>query len=366
MAATRLSDSQKSELVSGFQAGEGTQVLADRFGCSANTVTRVARTALGVEVYERLKRQRSRGGPEAAPAELLQLTVTIPEPEAAGRLRVIDAAPAASKAAGDLDSGAAEPDGNPAPGDLLDRAADVPDMADETDTADEVDGADAPDRETEAEGDGLSALGPVATDAVATDAVGIDAVGIDAAAINAVAIDANAEVDLVAVAEIDAEVDIEADSEYGDDEDDLIGEDDDDVVNELEDDLNVDDEQASFLPIAVLGFGSDEGGAATELRPLNTAQLPASVYMLVDKTVELQARPLREITELGQLPADEQDRQALVVFTNPRQAKRLCGRTQRVIKLPDTRVIERTAPYLLNQGISRVVIEGALYALPGS
>ena len=55
-----------------------------------------------------------------------------------------------------------------------------------------------------------------------------------------------------------------------------------------------------------------------------------------------------------------------MVFTNPRQAKRLCGRTQRVIKLPDTRVIERTAPYLLNQGISRVVIEGALYALPGS
>jgi hypothetical protein len=29
-------------------------------------------------------------------------------------------------------------------------------------------------------------------------------------------------------------------------------------------------------------------------------------------------------------------------------------------------VIERTAPYLLNQEISRVVMEGALYALPGS
>ena len=88
--------------------------------------------------------------------------------------------------------------------------------------------------------------------------------------------------------------------------------------------------------------------------------------MLVDKTVELQARPLSDIAELGQLPPDEHDRQALVVFTNPRQAKRLCGRTQRVIKLPDTRVIERTAPYLLAQGISRVVIEGALYSLPGS
>jgi hypothetical protein len=162
-------------------------------------------------------------------------------------------------------------------------------MANETDAADEVDNADAPERETEAAGDGLPAVCPVA----------IDAVGIDAVAINAVAIDDNAEVDLVAVAEIDAEVDIGADSEYGDDEDNLIGEDDDNVDDDVDEDLNVDDEQATFLPIAVLGFVSDEGGATTELRPLNTAQLPASVYVLVDKSVELQARPLHEIPELG-------------------------------------------------------------------
>ena len=55
-----------------------------------------------------------------------------------------------------------------------------------------------------------------------------------------------------------------------------------------------------------------------------------------------------------------------MVFLNPRQAKRQCGRTQRVIKVPDLKVFELTAPYLLAQGISRVVIEGAVYALPGS
>ena len=57
---------------------------------------------------------------------------------------------------------------------------------------------------------------------------------------------------------------------------------------------------------------------------------------------------------------------ALMVFVNPRQAKRLCGRSQRVIKIPDTTVLSRTAPYLLAQGISRLVVEGALFALPGS
>jgi hypothetical protein len=105
--------------------------------------------------------------------------------------------------------------------------------------------------------------------------------------------------------------------------------------------------------------------ALCEPQPLSGAALPASVYMLVDKTVELQALPLSEVPELGRLSDTEQQRQALVMYANPRQAKRLCGRNQRVIKVPDPGILERTAPYLLAQGISRVVIEGALYALPG-
>jgi hypothetical protein len=105
--------------------------------------------------------------------------------------------------------------------------------------------------------------------------------------------------------------------------------------------------------------------AIHEAVPFSAAALPSSAFLLVDKTVELQARPLRELPELGRLTEDELDRQALVVFVNPRQAKRQCGRTQRVIPLPDLSLLERTAPYLVAQGITRLVIEGALYALPG-
>jgi hypothetical protein len=64
------------------------------------------------------------------------------------------------------------------------------------------------------------------------------------------------------------------------------------------------------------------------------------------------------------LPADEQDRDALMLFVNPRQAKRHCGRSQRVIKIPDPGIFGRNARFLQAQGISRVVIEGALFALP--
>jgi hypothetical protein len=138
------------------------------------------------------------------------------------------------------------------------------------------------------------------------------------------------------------------------------------------DDIEVDDIDADgaeadgsvFVAVPV-GISLEDRPAVATL-PLEDTSLPASLYMLVDKTVELEPRPLSDFPELGRLSDDEQQRQALVVFANPRQAKRHCGRTQRVIKLPDSRLIHRTAPYLLNQGITRVVLEGAVYALPGS
>jgi hypothetical protein len=151
--------------------------------------------------------------------------------------------------------------------------------------------------------------------------------------------------------------------DFGDEE-----ESDDDDVDA--DDVEVDDDDAdgaagpTFVTVPVLAL--DQQSEPVSCRPLAEAVLPESAYLLVDKQVELEARPLRDFPELGPLPDEEAERQAFMVFVNPRQAKRHCGRNQRVIKLPDTGLLQRTAPFLLAQGISRVVIEGSLYALPGS
>jgi hypothetical protein len=103
-----------------------------------------------------------------------------------------------------------------------------------------------------------------------------------------------------------------------------------------------------------------------EAQPLEPGILPSCVYLLVDKTVELQARPLSEFSDLGSLPDDEQSRQALMLYTNPRQAKRQCGRSQRVIKVPDAEVLQRRSSYLVAQGITRLVLEGgSLFSIPG-
>ena len=251
MAASRLNDSQKQELVARYRQGETGQSLALAYGCSANTVSRVVRAALAPEELAALKKQ----------ARLLAGSVPADPP----------APPAASAiAAPEVESVVSEPE-----------------------------------------------------PAVAAQVVERDASGV-------LAID-------------DAD-------DFGDDGLDEFGEDD------------IESGEAPGLPAPV----SSAGQPAAVPVPLTPGALPGSVYLLVDKTVELEPRPLREFTELGSLPAEEQDRRALMLYANPRQAKRQCGRSQRVIKVPDSGLLQRRSSYLVAQGITRLVLEGgSLFAIPG-
>ena len=150
------------------------------------------------------------------------------------------------------------------------------------------------------------------------------------------------------------------DSSLALDDADDFGEDPDDELAE-EDDNGSAETFTELVPLLGVGDLSD--------RPLNQAQpfsvdlLPDSAYMLVDKVVELDARPLKEFPELGLLDDAEQERQGLCLFASPRAAKRQCGRSQRVIKVPDTAVFQRTSSYLLARGITRLVLDGTLIAL---
>jgi hypothetical protein len=256
MPAPRLTDSQKEELVARYRQGETAQALAEAYGCSPNTVSRVVKAALAPEELAALKQQRGRG---------------------------------ASAAAASL----------------------------------------AP-----AEAPVVEALGDPALEATASDNLGPDPAP------------EPEDADTVVVLAID-----DAD-DFADDG--------------LDDDSSDDGDFGDAFVTVPVGIAIEERASAAP-QPLTTGALPVSVYMLVDKTVELQAKPLKDFPELGLLPEDEQERQALMLYSNPRQAKRQCGRTQRVIKVPDSGVLERTSSYLLAQGITRLVVEGgSLYAIPGS
>ena len=253
MAARRLSDSEKQDLVGRYKAGESTAALAESFGCSPNTVSRTVKSLLPPEAYAALKASRQKGGTVAVAPPLLEIPP----------LEVPSTMDAASVQADSSEASA---------GEFAAEDSSILALDDAADFAEESDDQDADPEE------------PVPMD----------------------------------------------------------------VFTEL---------------VPLIGVAGLSGSAPVETQPLSPGVLPESVYMLVDKVVELDARPLRDFPELGPLDTVDQDRQGLFLFSNPRTAKRQCGRSQRVIKVPDTTVFERTSSYLLKRGITRLVMEGTVVAL---
>ena len=245
MAARRLSDSEKQDLVGRYKAGESTAALAESFGCSSNTVSRTVKALLPPEAYAALKASRQKGGTAVAASQPLLEIPPLDVPSAV-----------------DVPS-----------------TVDVPSV--QIDTPETSAGESSAD-ESDAQGTAFEEPAPM------------------------------------------------------------------DVFTEL---------------VPLIGVAGLSGSAPMETQPLSPGVLPDSVYMLVDKVVELDARPLRDFPELGPLDTADQDRQGLFLFANPRAAKRQCGRSQRVIKVPDTAVFERTSSYLLKRGITRLVMEGTVVAL---
>ena len=98
-------------------------------------------------------------------------------------------------------------------------------------------------------------------------------------------------------------------------------------------------------------------------KPLSSGLLPETVFMLVEKNVELDIRLLSDFPELGPISEEEQKLKALSLFSNQRSAKRSCARSQRVIKIPNTSIFNLSKTFLLARGISCLVIDGDLIAL---
>ena len=274
MAARRLSDSEKQDLVGRYKAGESTAALAEAFGCSSNTVSRTVKALLPPEAYAALKASRQKGGTVVAVAQPL---LEIPPLEVSPlEVLPLEVAPNSSTDAEPIST---------------------------------VDASSEEDHKPE------SSVGEFSTEESST-----------------LALDDAAD----------------------------FAEESDDQGSGVEQPVPM-DVFTELVPL--IGVAGLSGSAPIETQPLSPGVLPGSVYMLVDKVVELDARPLRDFPELGALDSVDQDRQGLFLFSNPRAAKRQCGRSQRVIKVPDTTVFERTSSYLLKRGITRLVMEGTVVAL---
>lgn len=98
-----------------------------------------------------------------------------------------------------------------------------------------------------------------------------------------------------------------------------------------------------------------------QVLPLSEAVIPKICYLVVDRSTELVTPPLMAFGELGQIPAEESQEKTLPVFDNHRVAKRFSARNQRVLKVPDGKMLKQTSSYLQAKGISRLLIDGQVY-----
>ncbi|MGB7442314.1 MAG: hypothetical protein WA919_14705 [Coleofasciculaceae cyanobacterium] len=146
---------------------------------------------------------------------------------------------------------------------------------------------------------------------------------------------------------------------------DLDDDDDDEDDDEDDDDLDEDwdDDESDEQTQEPVRRSFPQRGIQVQVLPLSEASLPKICYLVVDKTAELIARPLKEFGDLGKIPEDEFQEKTLPVFDNHRVARRFSNRSQRVIKVPDGRMLQKTSDHLQAKGITRLLIDGQIYSL---
>ena len=125
---------------------------------------------------------------------------------------------------------------------------------------------------------------------------------------------------------------------------------------------NFDNNFEEIAPL-ISNFDFDSKKQRSDFEMLHCESLPESVYMIVDKKVELDLQLISDLPEWSFLPENELERSAILLFSNQRSAKRSCSKNQKVIKIPNTSIFKLSKPYLISKGITRLILEDSIIAL---
>ncbi|ODH02688.1 transposase [Nostoc sp. KVJ20] len=150
----------------------------------------------------------------------------------------------------------------------------------------------------------------------------------------------------------------------------------DDLLDESEDLDDLDDDDLEDDDFEEEDFDDDDldedrplvtkrrpGEASVQVLPLSIANLPKTCYLVIDRSSELITRPLKDFGDLGQIPSLETQQRTLPVFDNHRVAKRFSTKRDRVIKVPDSKMLHKARTHLEAKGITRLLIDGQVYSL---
>ena len=98
-------------------------------------------------------------------------------------------------------------------------------------------------------------------------------------------------------------------------------------------------------------------------KPISKFDLPKVVYMLVDQKIELDPKALREYSEWSFMPEKELSRLTLEIFSDQKMAKICCLKNQKILKIPNSKVILTVCKILKAKGISRIIYKDSLLSL---
>jgi len=332
MTVRKLSDSDKSDILNLYrQAGETTSTLAERYGVSNSTISRLLKSTLPENEYEALiasKRAARTYYPEATQP----LLFSGPEPEVMVVKPLVEVKPI--------------PEAESTPSHQLRLRPSLSSEL-ETETPARVEAQLNPsdalkmtfDEDLESEPENLPQR--------------LDPQPLNLTAQNSHPLDEDSGAQASAVAQILGE-DLLDESEDLTDLDDEDDEDLEDLEDLDEDDLDED------TPIVKRRVPSE---MLVQVLPLSEANLPKTCYLVIDRASELITRPLRDFSDLGQIPTQEVQQRTLPVFDNHRVARRFSTKRDRVIKVPDSRLLQKTCSQLQAKGITRLLVDGQVYSL---
>ncbi len=380
MAPRKLSDSDKGDIIELYkQPNQTTSTLAEQYGVSNSTISRILKTTLPSEEYSALISQKRMAGADKTVAESS-------EPEQKRRRKNV---PDKKKKRGSAEVVESVETAMP---ELIQQSTPVVEaiaQANEPDeqaakvepprlkTAAEKDEAPKSRRRRRSRSTNEDEQLPLLTEEVGgaiadepaqpegledADSPELDSPELDSLELDSPELDSSKGKPVRKPAPILASSS-EDDEEEDDDDDDLLGLDetlgddfgDDDDDEEEEDD---DDDDSIDVPKPKL-----QPTVTISVMPLDEAVLPKPCYLVVDMRSELITRPLSDFADLGQIPSNEGTAKTLPVFDNHRVARRFSRNKQRVIKVPDGDLITRTSPYLQAKGITRLLVDGQVFDL---
>ncbi len=343
--APKLSDSEKSKIVELYRhPDESTATLASRYGISSSTVSRILKQALSDSEYKEIVKHKKGGGSKPQAKTKTKTKSSVSKSETKGTKEVSTVS--VSDTSTNKNKG-------------------------QEDSLETVDAKSAPANET-TPGSQTSKGSRKRTSAKGQQSDGLQQLSLADMPPPPVLAKNKSQVEQQNEQQEAPDINNSWEEEIASDLldiDDLNDEDlDDDDIDDVLDDDDIDEDD--FSDVEDEDIGDEELdyslsiGEVLSVLPFSEAKLPRTCYIIIDRAAELITRPLKAFSELGEVPEADVDERTLPIFENHRVAKRFVNRrTQRIVKLPDAQLLRKTSTYLMDKGITRLLLSGQIYTL---